>query len=252
VKEHLVTASGDPQNSKARLPPVSGTNLQRRALRAATQIHAALRDDIVQMRLMPLDILNEKLLGQRFGVSRTPVREALLRLADEGLVDIYPQSGTFVARIPRRALYEAVLIRKALEATTVSLAIAVITPQALDMLLQNQALLMQVAERGDLAGFHAADSAFHQLIADIAGYPGIWTVIEQVKVQIDRYRYLTLPQPGRLDIVIAEHAAIIESMQRGDDGAAVCAMSQHIGRMTEELQDIDHLDPALFTDHPRR
>ncbi len=245
-----MTQQGHSRNLKARQPPASGAHPQRRAVRAATQIHAALRDDIVQMRLNPLDILNEKLLSQRFGVSRTPVREALLRLADEGLVDIYPQSGTFVARIPRRALYEAILIRKALEATTVSLAIAVVTPQALDMLQENHASLRDAADLGDLAGFHAIDSAFHQLIADIAGYPGIWTVIEQVKVQIDRYRYLTLPQSGRLDLVIAEHAMIIESMQRGDDAAAVRAMSRHIGRMTEELQDIDRLDSAFFTDHP--
>ena len=235
---------------RSRLAPVAKDGVQRRAARAAAQIHAALRDDIVEMRLKPLDILNEKLLGQRFGVSRTPVREALLRLSDEGLVDIYPQSGTFVARIPRRSLYEAILIRKALEATTVSLAIAAITPEALDALDDNQVRLVKAAGQGDLPGFHIADSAFHQLIADIAGYPGIWTVIAQVKVQIDRYRYLTLPQSGRLDLVIAEHAAIIECMRRGDDGAAVLAMGQHIGRMTEELQDIDQLDLAVFTDQP--
>ncbi|MDH4442552.1 MAG: GntR family transcriptional regulator [Rhizobium sp.] len=188
------------------------------------------------------------MLAQRFGVSRTPVREALLRLADEGLVDIYPQSGTFVARIPRRALYEAILIRKALEATAVSLAVAVISPEAIERLDENQAQLIQAAEHGDFAAVLEIDSAFHETIANIAGYPGIWTVIEQVKVQIERYRYLTLPQPGRLDIVIAEHASIIESMRRGDDARAVLAMGQHIGRMTEELQDLDQLDPRLFTD----
>ncbi|MFY8099793.1 MAG: GntR family transcriptional regulator [Allorhizobium sp.] len=188
------------------------------------------------------------LLGQRFGVSRTPVREALLRLADEGLVEIYPQSGTFVSRIPRRALYEAILIRKALEATTVSLAIVAMRDDRLQGLEANQKALRQAAQSGDIAHFHQIDSEFHQLVADIAGYPGIWTVIAQVKVQIDRYRFITLPQQGRLDLVIAEHAAIIEGMRRRDDGAAVLAMSQHIGRMTEELQDIEHLDPALFID----
>lgn len=216
--------------------------------RAATRIHSALRDEIVRMQLKPLDTLNEKHLGQRFGVSRTPVREALLRLADEGLVEIYPQSGTFVSRIPRRALYEAILIRKALEATTVSLAIATMTEERLEGLKVNQRALVQAAEAGDIPGFHEIDTEFHQLIADIAGYPGIWTVIAQVKVQIDRYRYITLPQNGRLDLVIAEHAAIIEGMQRRDEGAAVLAMSQHIGRLTEELDDIEHLDPDLFLD----
>lgn len=216
--------------------------------RAATQIHAALRDEIVRMQLKPLDMLNEKQLGQRFGVSRTPVREALLRLADEGLVEIYPQSGTFVSRIPRRALYEAILIRKALEATTVSLAIASMKDDRLRELDANQMALKQAADSGAIPRFHQIDSEFHQLIADIAGYPGIWAVIAQVKVQIDRYRYMTLPQNGRLDLVIAEHAAVIEGMRRRDDGAAVLAMTRHIGRLTEELDDIEHLDPELFLD----
>jgi DNA-binding GntR family transcriptional regulator len=233
---------------RARTVPAEHQRGRTRAGRAATQIHATLRDEIVRMELKPLDILNEKLLGQRFGVSRTPVREALLRLADEGLVEIYPQSGTFVSRIPRRALYEAILIRKALEATTVSLAIAAMRDDRLQGLEANQKALRQAAQSGDIAHFHQIDSEFHQLVADIAGYPGIWTVIAQVKVQIDRYRFITLPQQGRLDLVIAEHAAIIEGMRRRDDGAAVLAMSQHIGRMTEELQDIEHLDPALFID----
>ncbi len=233
---------------RARTVPAEHQRGRTRAGRAATQIHATLRDEIVRMQLKPLDILNEKLLGQRFGVSRTPVREALLRLADEGLVEIYPQSGTFVSRIPRRALYEAILIRKALEATTVSLAIVAMSDDRLHGLEANQKALQQAAQSGDIAQFHQIDSEFHQLVADIAGYPGIWTVIAQVKVQIDRYRFITLPQQGRLDLVIAEHAAIIEGMRRRDDGAAVLAMSQHIGRMTEELQDIEHLDPTLFID----
>ncbi|NBB49569.1 FCD domain-containing protein [Rhizobium sp. CRIBSB] len=216
--------------------------------RAATHIHAALRDQIVRMELKPLDMLNEKQLGQHFGVSRTPVREALLRLADEGLVEIYPQSGTFVARIPRRALYEAILIRKALEATTVSLAVAAMQDERLVELNANQVALETAAQAGDIAAFHRIDSDFHQLIAQIAGYPGIWTVIAQVKVQIDRYRYITLPQAGRLDLVIAEHAAIIDGISRRDGNQAVLSMSQHIGRMTEELQDIEHLDPTLFID----
>lgn len=238
----------DDRARRARTVPAEHQHGRTRAGRAATQIHAILRDEIVCMQLKPLETLNEKQLGERFGVSRTPVREALLRLADEGLVEIYPQSGTFVSRIPRRSLYEAILIRKALEATTVSLAIAAMKDDCLELLDANQRALEEAANSGDIPQFHKLDTAFHQLIADIAGYPGIWAVIAQVKVQIDRYRYITLPQTGRLDLVITEHAAIIEGMRSRDDRTAVSAMSQHIGRMTEELQDIEHLDPALFID----
>lgn len=234
---------------RSRIVPADHQRGRTRDGRAATQIHAILQDEIVRLQLKPLDTLNEKQLGQRFGVSRTPVREALLRLADEGLVEIYPQSGTFVSRIPRRALYEAILIRKALEVTTVSLAIVAMKDGSrLHSLEDNQAALIKAAEAGDIPLFHRLDTEFHQLIADIAGYPGIWTVIAQVKVHIDRYRFITLPRSGRLDIVIAEHAAIIDGIRDRDDGAAVLAMSQHIGRMTEELDDIGDLDPELLID----
>lgn len=239
----------DKGSGKMRTVPVEHHRGRSRDGRAATRIHAILQDEIVRLQFKPLDTLNEKQLGQRFGVSRTPVREALLRLADEGLVEIYPQSGTFVSRIPRRALYEAILIRKALEATTVSLAIVAMKDGSrLQSLEDNQAALIEAAEAGDIPLVHRVDTEFHQLIADIAGYPGIWAVIAQVKVHIDRYRFITLPRTGRLDIVIAEHAAIIDGIRDGDDGAAVLAMSQHIGRMTEELDDIEHLDPDLFID----
>lgn len=235
--------------ARTRHAPSTGSSIARlRGPRAATQIHAALHADIVHMRLKPLDILNEKQLGERFGVSRTPVREALLRLSDEGLVDIYPQSGTFVARIPRRALFEAILIRKALEATTVTLAIAGANSADLKILEENQAQLIACAAAGDIARFHSVDSAFHQNIAELAGYPGIWSVIQQVQVQIDRYRYITLPRSGRLDVVIEEHAAIIAGISRRDDTAAVAAMEIHIGRMLDELDDIQDLDPAIFID----
>ena len=102
----------DVRGLKTRAVPAEHQRGRTRAGRAAMQIHATSRDEIVSMKFKPLDMLNEKQLGQRFGVSRTPVREALLRLADEGLVEIYPQSGTFVSRIPRRALYEAILNTK--------------------------------------------------------------------------------------------------------------------------------------------
>ena len=154
--------------------------------RAASRIYDALHADIVHMRLRPKTPLIEKDLCERFAVSRTPVREAILRLADEGLVDIFPQSGTYVARIPRRALYEAILIRRALETTTLTLALASLSAQDLSRLDANLDNLKAAAQAGDVASFHEIDTAFHRLLAEVAGYPGIWNVVQQVKSQIDR------------------------------------------------------------------
>jgi DNA-binding GntR family transcriptional regulator len=107
-------SSPQPQEGNARSAP-------RRALTAASAICNELRDAIVALELEPGTPLSEKELTLRFGVSRTPVREALIRLAEEGLVDIRPQSGTFVSRIPLAAIPEAVIVRQALEGALVEM-----------------------------------------------------------------------------------------------------------------------------------
>ncbi|MDG4674813.1 GntR family transcriptional regulator [Shinella sp. 838] len=235
------------------LSGVTSISHQRAAApRAATLIYQHLLEDIVTLRRKPMDLLNEKELAEHFGVSRTPIREAIIRLSDDGLVDVFPQSGTFVSRIPRRALYEAILIRKSLENTNVSLAIEKATPadlDGLDRLLKEQA---ECREAGDYKQFHELDTAFHRQINVCAGFPGIWTMIQQVKVHIDRYRLLTLPQEGRLLRVVEEHKAVVDGLRRRDAASAVDAMEFHLGQMLREIDDITDLNPAYFIDDDKR
>jgi len=216
------------------------------APRAATLIYNALLDDIVSLRRKPMELLNEKELEAQFGVSRTPIREAILRLSDDGLVDVFPQSGTFVSRIPRRALYEAMLVRKALEETTVSIAVDKVTGAGLPRLDGNIAGMKACNELGDVAAFHLLDNQFHHEISKIAGFPGIWAIIQQVKVHTDRYRLLTLPQQGRRERVVEEHLAVLDGMRTGDKAGAVAAMGFHLGQLLREVEDVTSLDPAYF------
>ncbi|PKA45423.1 GntR family transcriptional regulator [Rhizobium sullae] len=216
------------------------------APRAATLVYNALRNDILSLRRKPMDLLSEKALEAQFGVSRTPIREAILRLSDDGLVDIFPQSGTFVSRIPRHALYEAILVRKALETTTVGLAVEKMTPAGIRLLDRNVDDLGACLRDGDVTAFHLFDKDFHKLISDIAGFPGIWAIIEQVKVHSDRYRLLTLPREGRLARVIEEHSAVIGCMRNGDKKGAVEAMELHLGRLLYEVERAEIWDQNYF------
>src|ERR1700680_1824798 len=93
-----------------------------RAATAASRIYSDLRAEMVSLRRRPGEAISEAEIALSYGVSRTPVREAILKLSDEGLVEIFPQSGIFVSRIPLAALPEAIIIRKALEETTARLA----------------------------------------------------------------------------------------------------------------------------------
>jgi len=190
--------------------------------------------------------LQEKRIAEQFGVSRTPVREALLRLAEAGLVEIFPQSGTFVSRIPLSAIPEAVVIRKSLERTTVERAAQVATAGDIARLDRIIARQRAHASLNDAAHFYEQDEAFHEAISAIAGYPGIWTLLKSVKLQIDRARRLTLPVPGRMTTVTEEHAAIRDAIAAHDKARASAAMMHHLGAVIPDVEALRAHHPDYF------
>jgi len=220
--------------------------VQRGASVAAT-IYRDLRDAIVSLRRAPGEPVVEKQIAEAYGVSRTPVREAVLKLADEGLIEIFPQSGTFVARIPLSTLPEAIAIRRALEEATVRYAAERATRSQIANLRANLELQHEREAAGDREGFHDADEAFHALLAETAGYPGFWTVTQQVKVQVDRYRHLTLPVAGRIGKAIAEHEAIVEAIAAHDPDRAARALTGHLDDLQLAIGDAQRANPLYFT-----
>lgn len=214
----------------------------------AAVIRRRLRSEIIDMERKPGDAVSEKAIALAFGVSRTPVREALIQLADEGLVDVFPQSGTFVARIPLSGLPEAMLVRESLEGTIVRLAAASASADFIMQLEQGLARQRDCALRDDRSSFHREDEAFHALIAAGAGFPGVWSLVQQVKIQIDRFRRLTLPVPGRMAAVIGEHEAIVRAISAHDPERAALVMATHLTTMRAGLAQARDLNPSYFSD----
>jgi DNA-binding GntR family transcriptional regulator len=212
----------------------------------AAAIYQQLYAAIVSLALKPGMSLQEKRIAEDFGVSRTPVREALLRLAETGLVEIFPQSGTFVSRIPISAIPEAVVIRKSLERTTVERAAEVATAEDIGRLDAIIARQRAHAERNETSLFYEQDEAFHEAISSIAGYPNMWTLVKTVKLQIDRARRLTLPVTGRMAIVIEEHIAIRDAISAGDEARACEAMMRHLGAVIPDVQALREHYPGYF------
>ncbi len=241
--------------SLARLPPrpvqPAGAGRPGRAETAAKVLYRELKAEIVSMRRKPGAPIIEREIASSYGVSRTPVREAVLRLADEALVDIFPQSGTFVARIPLALLPEAILVRKALEQLTARLAAQSASREQVTELhaLVERQRRMQRAGNGDR--FHEADEAFHAMIAESAGHPGIWMLIQQVKIQVDRYRRLTLPVPGRMARVLQEHTAIVKAIEARDPESAAAAMAAHLDGLSASIADVRDLNPEYFVEDLR-
>src|SRR6201996_5588145 len=217
-----------------------------RGASASSMIYADLRAQLLSLERRPGEAVSEAEIALAYGVSRTPVREAILKLSDEGLLEIFPQSGIIVSRIPVAALPEAILIRKALEETTARRAAERATPSqvlALRAILERQ---REAEAAGDSETFHQADEAFHASIAEIAGHPGIWKLIQQVKVHVDRYRRLTLPQRGRIAQVITEHEAIVTAIEAHDPERARIAMDQHLERLLDNIHATRSINPEFF------
>jgi GntR family transcriptional regulator, rspAB operon transcriptional repressor len=217
-----------------------------RTATTASRIYSDLRSELVSLQRRPGEAISETEIALSYGVSRTPVREAILKLSDEGLVEIFPQSGIIVSRIPIAALPESIVIRKALEETTARLAAQ---RASSSQILTLRAIIERQREADaadDREAFHQADEAFHATIADVAGYPGIWKFIQQVKIHVDRYRRLTLPVAGRMTEVIAEHAPIMAAIEAHDPEAARIAMDRHLERLLSDISATQTTNPEFF------
>ncbi|MCW2242183.1 GntR family transcriptional regulator [Azospirillum canadense] len=102
----------------------------------------------------------------------------------------------------------------------------------------------------DANAFHQADETFHAMLADVAGYPGFWTLVQQVKVQVDRCRRLTLPSPGRMGKVIAEHEAVVQAIAAHDPDRAIRALDLHLDGLLVSIDDIRSVYPHFFSGAP--
>lgn len=205
-------------------------------------IHACLRHELVTLKLPPTTRLSENELALRFGTSRAPVREALIRLADEGFIDILPQRGSFVSRISIGAMRRARFVREAIE-------IAVVRQAATDGLSArvradiDRALADQIAARDDAEAFTVADDAFHRNLVEGIGIAQLWSVLEREKAQFDRVRFLSLPNTTPVDVLVAQHKAIVAAIDARKPEPAAEAMRTH---MSEVLKITD----TLVSRHP--
>ena len=194
----------------------------------ADQIYELLRQAIVRLGMVPGAVISEKDLCLEFGVSRTPVREALKRLADEDLVDVFPHSGTYVSKISFDVAEEGFVIRRALEIESIRRAVRFVTDADIARLDGQIAVMRDILKRGALHEYIEIDDAFHAAIAGISHYPRIWKFITLVKAHLDRMRQLSAPVPGHLAEVTEQHAAIVRALERRNADQAELAMRIHL------------------------
>lgn len=220
-----------------------------RRLPAAEQIYGQLREEIITCRLAPNEALSENRICGMFGVSRSPVRIALTRLAEDGLIDIFPQRGSFVAPIRMKQVAESQFARTALEMALVKVAAQKWSVSHVAEVHANLADQRRHAAEGDAWGFYLDNERFHQLIARAAGLEGVWKTVQGVKMLWDRIGHLANRVPGHREEIIAEHEAIVAALDLGDGAAAVKAMKLHLRSVFKAIARLRPLHEDYFTDH---
>ena len=192
------------------------------------RVYDPLRDEILSGSLTPGAELSEVALAEQLGVSRGPIREAIGRLASEGLVTVRPRRGAVVSSLSKEEFLELYQVREALELLAVKLAVPRLRPDDIAAL---QSLIDEMsthAERNRVEEFFEANVAFHARLVDASGNTKLGELYRQLLDQLGRYRTRSLLLRGNLQRSIAEHAAILRAAKRGDAARAAHLMSEHI------------------------
>lgn len=208
------------------------------------QLRKILRERIIQSDLRPGTLLSESEIAAVYAVSRQPVREAFIKLAEDGLVEVRPQRGTFVRKISIMAVKDARFVREAVEADIVKLLVGRLDATTLSSLRRLLALQREAA-KGDHVRFMELDEQFHHMLASAAGKIGAWRVIESSKSQMDRVRFLsTLHFP--MQKLVAQHTAIVDAIEAGERDAAEAALRGHLREVLSDLPTIAAATPEFF------
>lgn len=205
-----------------------------------TQIHSLLWQLIVTFQLKPGQMISEKELSRLFKASKTPVREAIIRLEEAGLVNIVPKSGTYITPVRIGTYIEACFIRLQLEIGAVRRAAAnhqdLRRQNDLDEIIEQQIAALSA---DDQQTFFSLDEGLHAGFFRMAGVPGAWDVLRRTQAEVYRIRHLKRTHRIRRgEKVLADHQRIVEAIRQGDADQAEEALVEHIGPLEGEIREL--------------
>lgn len=192
------------------------------------RLREALEDDIVAGRLTPGQRLDEVGLAERFGVSRTPIREALIQLSASGLVEIRPRRGAFVMLLGPRALLESFELMAEIEAACGRLAVKRMQVADRDAIVASHEICRLAVAAADDAAYYPANADFHAAIYRATGNRVIFGEALRHQRALQPYRRLQLKVPRRMDASFAEHEGILNALMAGDAETTAERLRAHV------------------------
>ncbi len=217
-----------------------------RTRQSAPQVFEALRELIVSFQLEPGTVLQRAELAEHFGISQTPIRDALLRLGEEQLVDIFAQHATVVSRIDLSAALQSHFLRRSIELEILVVVCDLPDAEHGELVRRlNASLAMQEAALNplDVPKLALADQAFHQEMYEAAKVGPLWRLVRRQSGHVDRLRRLNLPDEGKPQSIVRDHSAIVEAIARKDAPAAQQALRQHLAGTLAFVDDIKRRFP---------
>jgi DNA-binding GntR family transcriptional regulator len=228
---------------------VRPANAERGRLAAST-VFDQIRDMILSLSLAPGMVLSRADLARRFEVSQTPVRDALMRLAAEGLVEIFPQHATVVSLIDLTAARQAHFLRRSLELEVVRALALSHNSSTISTLRECLESQRDYAAKGDLKGFSDADRLFHRIMYEAAGVPDMWQLMHRSCGQLDRLRRLNLPDLCKIETVLADHKAILDAIADRQPEIAQAYLRKHLSGTLANIEALSARFPKYMRHAP--
>lgn len=218
----------------------------------AERVYRDLRRRIRELDLPPGSQLPKNEIAAEYGVSRAPVSEAITRLAEEGLVDVFPQSGSFVAPIRSQDIRESLLIRTGLEVEAARRAAQNASDELLARLGENIELQAAAVRSKNMVRLDDLDEAMHATIMQAVDSPRAQRLLDATRAILDRPRFHALPSHGRPNDTFAEHRRIVDAICTRDPELAGAAMRVHLAKVAQAIElDIAQFEAAAKPQKPK-
>jgi len=213
---------------------------------AREYVFKTLKKSIVEVNLKPGERLNEKVVAEKFELSRTPVREAFIKLAQEGLLEIYPQRGTQVSLIDLNRVEEARFMRQTLEKAVIKLACQNFPPKLLFELQSNLHAQEFCAKEKNFLRLFNLDEEFHRIIFEGCNKERLWLLISQISIDFNRTRVLKLLSNFNLENVILQHQKLVKAIVNKKPIVGAEVIENHLNKVDIDLNKLKLSYPSYF------
>ncbi|MGL6100221.1 MAG: GntR family transcriptional regulator [Fusobacteriaceae bacterium] len=211
-------------------------------------IYRVLRENIMNLNLKPGDTIGEIDLSKALSVSRTPLREAIVQLVEERLIEVFPQKGSLVSKIDLRMVEEAIFVRETCESRILKMACQDENRDKLIIKLKKNIEYQKIILnfKGDLHEFFILDNEFHYILFEHYDKKNSWKAIKRLSTHYDRLRLLDALENINIEATLNQHIKIVELIRNGDEKLIDRLVENHLLKYKDVIGEYKLKYPEYF------